>query len=104
MTKLPVISSKEVIKALAKIGYYIDHQKGSHISLAHPIHKTITIPKHKVIKKGLLKKILRDANLSNEDLIILYKREVKIKLKIVLIYKERNFIFQKKESIVSNIK
>ena len=29
MTKLPVISAKEIIRALAKIGYHIDHQKGS---------------------------------------------------------------------------
>ncbi len=75
MTKLPVISSRRIIKALTKVGYYIDHQKGSHISLSHPINKTITIPKHKTIKKGLLKRILRDANLSNEELITLLKRK-----------------------------
>ncbi len=33
MPKLPVLSAKEVIKALLKLGYVFDHQKGSHIVL-----------------------------------------------------------------------
>lgn len=37
MTKLPIVSGKEVIKALSKIGYYVRGQKGSHIHLRHPI-------------------------------------------------------------------
>ncbi|KAF5422865.1 MAG: putative RNA binding protein YcfA, dsRBD-like fold, HicA-like mRNA interferase family [Candidatus Methanomarinus sp.] len=33
MTKLPVVSGKQVIKALGKTGFYIHHQKGSHVTL-----------------------------------------------------------------------
>ena len=33
MTKLPVVSGKQVIKALGKAGFYIHHQKGSHVTL-----------------------------------------------------------------------
>jgi predicted RNA binding protein YcfA (HicA-like mRNA interferase family) len=31
--KLPVVSGKEAVKALSKAGFYIHHQKGSHIIL-----------------------------------------------------------------------
>ncbi|MCS4541825.1 MAG: type II toxin-antitoxin system HicA family toxin [Euryarchaeota archaeon] len=33
MPKLPVVSSRDVVKALVKAGFYIHHQKGSHIAL-----------------------------------------------------------------------
>ena len=71
-SKLPVVSGKEVIKALRKIGYEAVRQKGSHIRLrdaSDPSHKPLTIPDHKEIKPGLLRKIIRDANLSVEDFI-----------------------------------
>lgn len=35
MTKLPILSAKEVLKALSKIGYYVRDQKGNHIHLRH---------------------------------------------------------------------
>jgi len=33
MPKLPVISGKELVKIISKVGYEIDHQTGSHIIL-----------------------------------------------------------------------
>lgn len=33
MSKLPVVSGQDVIKALAKIGYEFDRQRGSHMVL-----------------------------------------------------------------------
>lgn len=33
LSKLPVVSEKRIWKALQKIGYYINHHKGSHIIL-----------------------------------------------------------------------
>ena len=33
MPKLPIVSAKQVVKALSKIGYEFDHQRGSHIIL-----------------------------------------------------------------------
>ncbi len=33
MTKLPVLSAREVLSALEKVDFIIDHQKGSHIVL-----------------------------------------------------------------------
>jgi len=71
VTKLPVVSGRDFAKALAKVGYLHDHQKGSHIILRHqdPPHRRITIPDHKEIAKGTLKNIIREAGLTLEELL-----------------------------------
>lgn len=68
--KLPVISGKDAVKAFRKIGYEVIRQRGSHLRLKDPLnpaHKPLTIPDHQEIKPGLLRKLIRDANLSVED-------------------------------------
>lgn len=66
MTKLPVISGKELCKILGKIGYLIDHQTGSHIILRNqkPPYRRLTVPNHKEIARGTLRSIIREAGLS----------------------------------------
>ncbi len=67
--KLPVVSGKQAIKVMEKIGYQVVRQKGSHIRLRNYQDqncKPITIPNHKELKPGLLQAILRDANLTIE--------------------------------------
>jgi len=71
MPKLPVVSGVEVAKALAKIGYEVDHQTGSHLILRqkeYP-HRRITVPMHREIAKGTLKAIIRQAGLTVEEFI-----------------------------------
>ncbi len=73
MSKLPVVSGKETIKALQKIGYQFDHQKGSHIILrqdSYPFRR-LTIPNHKEISKGTLRSIIKQAGLSVDEFISL---------------------------------
>lgn len=68
MTRLPVVSGKQCIKALEKIGFTIYRQKGSHITL---VRKTplcqLTVPNHKTIAKGTLRSIIRQAELTVEE-------------------------------------
>ncbi|MBU2492970.1 MAG: type II toxin-antitoxin system HicA family toxin [Bacteroidetes bacterium] len=68
MTKIPILQGKEVIKALQKIGYKKTRQRGSHVRLQCTGKKSITVPDH-VIGRGLLRKILRDVNISPEEFI-----------------------------------
>ncbi|PIU59162.1 hypothetical protein COS86_05680 [Candidatus Bathyarchaeota archaeon CG07_land_8_20_14_0_80_47_9] len=71
MPKLPVVSGVEVAKALAKIGYEVDHQTGSHLILRqkeYP-HRRITVPMHREIAKGTLRAIIRQAGLTVEEFI-----------------------------------
>jgi len=70
MTKLPVVSGRECARALEKVGFYVSHQKGSHINMRRddPFAKTV-VPNHKTLKKGMLKRILKDAELTVDEFI-----------------------------------
>ncbi|MDO9540181.1 MAG: type II toxin-antitoxin system HicA family toxin [Methanocalculus sp.] len=71
MPKLPLLSYLEVIKALNKKGYIIDHQTGSHIILRQEKepHRRLTIPNHKEISKGTIQSIIRQAGLTRDEFI-----------------------------------
>jgi predicted RNA binding protein YcfA (HicA-like mRNA interferase family) len=73
MPKLPILSAKELVKIFEKVGYSIVRQKGSHIRMYHKTKDSITIPNHKTIGRGLLKKILRDSQITSSDLTKLMK-------------------------------
>ncbi len=67
--KLPVLSGKEVIKALSKIGYEPDYQTGSHMILRQKDvpHRRLTVPNHSEIAKGTLLAIIKQAGLTKEE-------------------------------------
>jgi predicted RNA binding protein YcfA (HicA-like mRNA interferase family) len=69
MVRLPVVSGRDVVRALEKSGYVKDRQKGSHIVLRHadPPFRRITVPDHKEVAKGTLRAILRAAGLTTEE-------------------------------------
>jgi predicted RNA binding protein YcfA (HicA-like mRNA interferase family) len=69
MTKLPSISGHDLAKALGRAGFYVKRQHGSHIILRrdNPFAQKI-VPDHRELDRGTLRSILRDANLSAEDL------------------------------------
>lgn len=71
MKNLPALNAKKIIKALKKLGFVEDRQKGSHLILVNPTtnRKTI-VPIHagKTIKKPLLKSIIEeDAGITIEE-------------------------------------
>jgi len=69
LSKLPVLSGKQLCKVLGKIGYFIDHQTGSHIILRQesPPHRRLTVPDHKEIAKGTLRAIIRQTGLALDE-------------------------------------
>lgn len=69
MSKLPVVSGRDLCKILKKIGYSIDHQTGSHIILRseNPPYRRLTVPEHKEIAKGTLRSIIRQSGLTVEE-------------------------------------
>jgi predicted RNA binding protein YcfA (HicA-like mRNA interferase family) len=72
--KLPVVSGKDAIKVFEKLGYVRVRQTGSHVRMKHQSDnskKPLTIPNHKVIGKGLLRKLLRDAEITVGEFISL---------------------------------
>ncbi len=76
MTKLPSISGHEAVKRFERVGYTTVRQKGSHIRLIHPSDsscKPLTIPNHKELGRGLLRKLLRDSGLTVREFLALKK-------------------------------
>ncbi len=68
MTPLfPPISGKTMIKILEKFGYTVTRTKGSHVRLKHQTKASVTVPLHKELGLGLTLKILKDAELSQEE-------------------------------------
>jgi len=70
MSKLPVISGRECVKALSKIGFYFKRQEGSHIILRRDDPFTqIVVPDHKELDRGTLRAIIRQAGISVDEFI-----------------------------------
>ena len=67
MTRLPVLSGREVVKALSRIGYYVRDQRGGHVHLRHPTRPPLTISAHKEVARGTLRAIIREAGLTVEE-------------------------------------
>jgi len=55
LSRLPLLSWREVVKVLAKAGFQVARQKGSHLILIKDEY-VVPVPKHKEIKRGLLMK------------------------------------------------
>lgn len=71
MSILPSLSGREVVRALRKIGYERDRQKGSHIVMrqaAYP-YRRIVVPDHREVAKGTLRAIIREVGLSVAEFI-----------------------------------
>lgn len=80
MSKLPVVSHRELLKLLANLGYFIDRQKGSHIRLKKILKSgqhSITVPAHKEIAKGTLNDILEKISIYNQ----VSKEELMVRLR-----------------------
>ena len=67
MSRLPILSGRAIVKVLAKVGYVEVRQRGSHIRLRCAGKTSITVPNHKSVGPGLLRKMLRDAELTVEE-------------------------------------
>ena len=62
-------SGRQIVKALRRSGFVVDHQRGSHIFL-HNLERNISVivPLHKELKKGTLHNILKKAGLTMKEL------------------------------------
>ncbi len=69
MSALPVVSGREAVDALRKIGYVLDRQRGSHMILRQQIHpfRRLTVPDHAEVAKGTLRAVIRQAGLTVDE-------------------------------------
>jgi predicted RNA binding protein YcfA (HicA-like mRNA interferase family) len=70
MTRLPRVKGREIIRVLERIGFQVVRTRGSHVFLKHSDGWATTVPVHagETIGPGLLRSILRDVELSVEEL------------------------------------
>jgi len=73
MPRLPVLSGRELIKVLSKIGFEHVRTRGSHAILnkidAEKRKITIPVPLHDELAKGTLKSIMNQAEMNLDDLL-----------------------------------
>jgi predicted RNA binding protein YcfA (HicA-like mRNA interferase family) len=68
MTKLPVISGRDCVKALERAGFLLKRQEGSHIILRRDSpFAQVVVPDHRELDRGTLRGIIRQAGLSVEE-------------------------------------
>ena len=70
MTRRPRLTGRELVAALGRAGFVVVRSKGSHRRLRHPDGRVTTVPVHvgETIGPGRLVKILRDCEMTAEDL------------------------------------
>lgn len=74
MSKLPILSGREVIKALAKAGWRQARTKGSHVILVKTINDQkigLVVPLHREVDKGTLLEIIRQSRMRREEFLSL---------------------------------
>ena len=76
MTKLPRLTGRKLIAALGKAGFAAVRVRGGHHFLQHQDGRCTVVPVHRgeTIGPGLTAKILRDCELSPEELAALIHR------------------------------
>jgi len=68
--RLPTVTAGEIIRVLEKAGFALARQSGSHKIYKSSTGKRVTVPYHrgKSLHPKVLVSILKDADLSREDL------------------------------------
>jgi predicted RNA binding protein YcfA (HicA-like mRNA interferase family) len=71
MPKLRKLKGREVIKILQEHGFEVTRVKGSHHFVRHPDGRCTVVPVHagETLGPGLLLQILRDTELTKDDLL-----------------------------------
>ncbi len=70
MPRLPRVRGRQLIAALQRLGFRVIRVKGSHHILQHADGRRTVVPVHagETIGPGLLKAILKDTELTSEEL------------------------------------
>ena len=67
--KAPLVSGKEVVRALVRLGFQEIHRKGSHVKMEHPDGRRIVFPFHPEVDRYTLKGALRDAGVDLKEFV-----------------------------------
>jgi predicted RNA binding protein YcfA (HicA-like mRNA interferase family) len=65
--KLPLLSGREIVSTLERLGFVEVHRKGSHVKMRHSDGRVIVFPYHPEVDRFTLRGALRDADIDQED-------------------------------------
>jgi len=66
--RLPQVSGREAARIFERAGFVFDHQRGSHmIYYREAGGRHLSIPDHRELGRGLLRKLIKQAGLAPEE-------------------------------------
>lgn len=65
--KLPLLSGRQALTALQRLGFVERHRRGSHVKMEHPDGRRIVFPFHDEVDRRTLKGALQDAGIDIEE-------------------------------------
>ncbi len=68
--KLPLLSGRQVVSALQRLGFVEVARKGSHVKMEHPDGRRIVFPFHAEMDRFTLKGALRDASVPIDEFLV----------------------------------
>ena len=71
MSRLPVVRSRDCVRALERLGFRLRRQTGSHAILRRDDSPrwTVVVPMHPELRPGTLRSILKQAHIRIDDLL-----------------------------------
>ena len=67
MARLPVVSGKQAAKVFEKLGFVYRNTTGDHVIYKKPGVGTLSIPDHRELDAGLLRRLISDAGITPEE-------------------------------------
>ena len=64
---VPILSGRQVLAALQRLGFVEVHRRGSHVKMEHPDGRRIVFPFHDELDRSTLRGALRDASVDMEE-------------------------------------
>ena len=66
--RLPQVSGREAARVFERAGFVFDHQRGSHMILYREADgRHLSVPDHRELGRGILRKLIRQAGLTPEE-------------------------------------
>ncbi len=74
MGRMASLVAARVVRALARLGWNVDRQAGSHVVLVKAGWSRVTVPLHKgrTLKEGTARSILKQAGVSEDEFFRVY--------------------------------
>lgn len=68
MSRLPTVSGKKAIRAFERDGWVVARRESTHVTMKkNRVRFLLTVPLHRELDRGLLRRLVRDSGLTVEE-------------------------------------